>query len=143
MLFCRYANRNSLTRDELANERSLLAFVRCAVTMLVAACSLLQALLHLLIKMAGLGNTTGNYAPYYLVHAVTYRYIRPVALVLAVLSIFTSVMGMKKAWLNFYSIAEKAKIKPGIFGMSLLFLVLLAIDGVILAQCVRLGSSTQ
>ena len=111
--------------------------------MLVAACSLLQALLHLLIQMVVLGTTTGNYAPYYLVHAVTYRYIRPVALVLAVLSIFTSVMGMKKAWLNFYSIAEKAKIKPGIFGMSLLFLVLLAIDGVILTQCVRLGSSTQ
>lgn len=166
-VFSHYANKNSLTRDELANERSFLAYIRCSTTMLVSSFSITQALLQMIILSvqqiatvsdavsadggdAG-GSDSGDtdadarlsaLVASYTSHVHDYRHlIRPITLFICAVALFCSCLGFKKAWLNFYNLAERAKFQPGLIGMGLIFLSVFAVDIALLRQCIIFGIS--
>lgn len=156
-VFSHYANKNSLTRDELANERSFLAYIRCSTTMLVSSFSITQALLQMIILSVQQIATVSDAVPAdggdadarlsalvasYTSHVHDYRHlIRPITLFICAVALFCSCLGFKKAWLNFYNLAERAKFQPGLIGMGLIFLSVFAVDIALLRQCIIFGIS--
>lgn len=147
-LFCHYANKNSLTRDELANERSFLAYVRCATTLLVSSFSITQVILQVIIQSVldilhhdrvNSENYDKTLRRYQEVRHDYIHFVRPLCMFICGLSIFTVFLGLKKSLLNFYYIAERAKIQPGIIGMGIIFLSILAVDAALLRQCIVFG----
>lgn len=152
-VFSHYDNNNSLTRDELANERSFLAYIRCTTTLLVSSFSITQVVLQMIVlsvrritDVDGVvgGNDTETNLPLLIaaytsnVHDYTH-YFKPTTLLICAVAGFCSCLGLKKAWLNFYNLAERAKFQPGLIGMGLLFLSVFVVDVVLLRQSIAFG----
>lgn len=149
-IFSHYDNKNSLTRDELANERSFLAYIRCSMTILVSSFSITQIVLQLVIlsvhKILIIDDNNLNsnlsynlFLDYYNNLNDYKKFFKPIGLFLCAISLFVSCLGLKKSWLNFYNLAERAKFQPGLIGMGLLFLSLFIIDIVLLKTCISFG----
>lgn len=142
-VFNHYDNTNSLTRDELANERAFLAYVRCSTTLLISSFSILQVVLKAVIllgknTLAG-GGGGHEEAPYGRLLQSYTRHVKPVCLFLCALSVFTSCLGLKKSWLNLYNLAERARIQPGVIGMLAIFVSIFVINILLLRQCIVFG----
>lgn len=154
-VFCHYDNKNSLTRDELANERSFLAYIRCTTTLLVSSFSITQVVLQMIIfsvrritavdgVAGGSSSSSSDTLPLLIaayasnIHDYTH-YFKPTTLLICAVAGFCSCLGLKKAWLNFYNLAERAKFQPGLIGMGLLFLSVFVVDVVLLRQSIAFG----
>lgn len=145
IVFTHYDNKNSLTRDELANERSFLSYMRCSTSLLISSFSITQVILqHIILLVVDIINdedvekNINNYS-----NAIdSYKsFIKPVCIFICSISFFTICLGLKKSWLNFYNLAERAKFQSGFIGMGILFISIFIIDVIILRQCIVLGSS--
>lgn len=129
VIFKHYANKNSLTRDELANERSFLAYIRCASTLLISVVALQQASLHFLIK-----NHT-NLATAFHNDQI------PVTLIMGIVATLLVLVAIYRMRSNGLLLAENAILKPTVAGAMIFVLILLGLDIALLKYCITFGRS--
>lgn len=128
-IFEHYANENSLTRDELANERSFLAYIRCGSTLLISGVALHQASLHFLIK------SESNAA------VLFHKALRPVSSIICVVATLLVISAIYRMRSNGKLLAKFALLKPTIWGAMVLVAILLCVDIILLKHCVTFGRS--
>lgn len=142
--FHRFANQNSLTRDELSNERTVLAYIRTSSTMLVASLGIVQLTLKSLIDVAInliIDNDTPNT---FLYSHLQYRKIaQPTSLFLSIIAIFTLGIGFKQFIWNLWNLAEEGRIKAGRIAIIMLIICLMSVNILIMTYCILESKATR
>lgn len=137
----RFDNRDSLTRDELSNERSFLAYVRVGVTILVALFGISQLVGQALVK-DGIsyvleGESHDFLAKYHIYKSVA----QPLMLFLCSIGCYMFVWAFRRYIKNTFLLSDKSNISASMLGFFTLICALVAFDCVLLYTCVRYSSN--
>lgn len=127
-----WKNEASLTRDQLANERSILASFRCTCTSLLSGASIMMAMLNVLV---GSATNSARYRTF--LHQYV-SFLKPTVVYLMSVGLFVSINGFLRGVRNIFSI-PKSRIHPSVLGMGLLFVGVFVVDVILLKECIVLG----
>lgn len=141
IFFNKFDNKNSLTRDELATERSFLAYIRTGVSFLIASFSITQAIQKIIIDLAIelLNNESDNTGDFEQQIKFYKKLAKPVSLVFCTLSLFVCSFGLKRYLVNLKFLARYAKFNASRYGMIILFATLFAINILLLYHSIIYG----
>lgn len=135
-----FPNKRSLTRDELSNERSFLAFVRMGVSILVVLFGISQLVGEDLIKAGIKHILEGQEVSFNAKLRLYRRAVRPILLFLCSVSCFVFIWAFKRFIKNLFLISDKSNISADTLGFGFLCSCLVAFDAVILYIVVRYGT---
>lgn len=133
----RFDNKSSLTRDELSNERSFLAYIRVGVTILLAFFGIIQLIGKTLIESGISFVFTGESNEFHIKYEFYQSKIKPLMLFLSSIACFVFIWAFRRYIKNLFLLSDKSDISATKFGFLILVCCLISFDCVLMYNCIK------
>lgn len=133
----RFENKASLTRDELSNERSFLAYTRVGVAILITLFGISQLVAKALVEDAISYILTNESNQFHLKYQLYRSYIQPLMLFLCSISCFVFIWAFQRFIKNLFLLSDKSNISATTLGFLILVFCLIGFNCVLMYTCIK------